>query len=460
MAESRAYRCRSILVLGLVLAPLAGGWAQSGSEDQRDAFGEAYSAYQAALDAGDSASLAAAAKRAYELGQAYFGPSNANTAALALNYGNALIRSGADAGAAVDVLREAERIYEALHGPSSLDLAEVNLALADAQPRYEDRHAAVTGALEIYRAAAPDDRAGYAQVLFSGAAALTAARPGSLEAEPLLEEALEILEEELGDKSPSLIPVLIELGNLGMNRSPPAAAFPDHYRRAARIARSSDALDDAAVADVELRIGLQLGRTEPTATIRYLGSARRAFERLLGAEHPKTALATIALAEAHFAVREMKPARDHAERALEIYANGQEDAANLFRTRRLLMAIHLHEGDEDLFDEQLTAAGALPARFTNSQDQVPILKYAPIYPELAARARAEGYVVVEFTVDETGRVRDPHVVESYSEKGQGEWFHEAALDAAKKFRYIPRYADGEPVSTPRVRNKLTFVMGE
>jgi len=75
-----------------------------------------------------------------------------------------------------------------------------------------------------------------------------------------------------------------------------------------------------------------------------------------------------------------------------------------------------------------------------------------------AEVGAGGYVIVRFTVDETGRVKDPVVVESYSDKGKGEWFHHAALEAVRKFRFIPRYVDGKPTSTPGVQQRLTFAI--
>src|SRR5690606_6142773 len=113
---------------------------------------------------------------------------------------------------------------------------------------------------------------------------------------------------------------------------------------------------------------------------------------------------------------------------------------------------------EDLFNDALMEVGRLSEGFSSPDNEVPVVKYAPVYPARAAAAKAGGYVIVEFTVDETGRVEVPIVVESYSDKGKGEWFHDAALEAVRKFRYIPRYVDGVPTSTPGVRNRITFVI--
>ena len=84
-------------------------------------------------------------------------------------------------------------------------------------------------------------------------------------------------------------------------------------------------------------------------------------------------------------------------------------------------------------------------------DYLPIVKVAPVYPTRAASRGLEGYVIVEFTVTETGSTRDIFVVESSSSL-----FERAAVDAAGKFKYKPRVIDGNPVAVAGVRNKITF----
>ena len=59
---------------------------------------------------------------------------------------------------------------------------------------------------------------------------------------------------------------------------------------------------------------------------------------------------------------------------------------------------------------------------------------------------------MEFTVDETGRVCDPKIVEETPEGV----FGPAALEAVSAFRYIPRVVDGQRVATSGIKNKITF----
>lgn len=88
-------------------------------------------------------------------------------------------------------------------------------------------------------------------------------------------------------------------------------------------------------------------------------------------------------------------------------------------------------------------------------EYLPIVKVAPIYPRRAQARGIEGYVIVEFTVSKNGSVTAPLVVEA---KPEG-IFDQAAIDAAKKFKYKPRVMDGEPVAVAGVQNKITFQLG-
>ena len=85
-------------------------------------------------------------------------------------------------------------------------------------------------------------------------------------------------------------------------------------------------------------------------------------------------------------------------------------------------------------------------------EYLPIVKVQPVYPRRALQRGIEGYVIVEFTVDRTGAVKDPMVIEA---EPQG-LFDRAAMDAALKFKYKPRVVNGEPTEVSGVQNRITF----
>jgi protein TonB len=85
-------------------------------------------------------------------------------------------------------------------------------------------------------------------------------------------------------------------------------------------------------------------------------------------------------------------------------------------------------------------------------EYLPIVKVAPMYPESAASRGIEGYVLLEFTVTETGATADPVIIESQP-KGI---FDDAAKKAVLKFKYKPRVENGRPVKVSGVRHVITF----
>lgn len=85
-------------------------------------------------------------------------------------------------------------------------------------------------------------------------------------------------------------------------------------------------------------------------------------------------------------------------------------------------------------------------------EYLPIVKVQPVYPRRALQRGIEGYVIVEFTVDKTGAVRNPVVIKAEPEG----LFDRAAMDAAKKFKYKPRVVNGEPTEVSGVQNRISF----
>lgn len=77
---------------------------------------------------------------------------------------------------------------------------------------------------------------------------------------------------------------------------------------------------------------------------------------------------------------------------------------------------------------------------------------APRYPRRARRRGIEGEVTVGFTVTSTGSVESVRVIEA-SPKG---YFEDAALEAARQFRFAPRRIAGEPIAVADVRNRFSF----
>lgn len=113
--------------------------------------------------------------------------------------------------------------------------------------------------------------------------------------------------------------------------------------------------------------------------------------------------------------------------------------------------IRFIEGKQELvtrLERQLSPAEqTVPATY----EYMPAYKQAPVYPAEAAERKAEGNVVVEYTVTATGRTRDPVVVSSTDNI-----FDQSALSSVAAYRYLPRVQNGVPVEVPGVRVKISF----
>lgn len=84
-------------------------------------------------------------------------------------------------------------------------------------------------------------------------------------------------------------------------------------------------------------------------------------------------------------------------------------------------------------------------------DFLPIVKVSPIYPRRAQSRGLEGQCLIEFTVTETGTVRDASAIECTSSL-----FESASVNAALKFKYKPRVEDGVAKEVKGVQHIITF----
>ena len=90
-----------------------------------------------------------------------------------------------------------------------------------------------------------------------------------------------------------------------------------------------------------------------------------------------------------------------------------------------------------------TAGAARPAAEAPADDELGRVRVVePVYPAQAMRDRVEGWVLLEFTITETGSVRDIVVVDSQPSGV----FDAAASEALAGWKYRPRITDGRPVA--------------
>lgn len=94
--------------------------------------------------------------------------------------------------------------------------------------------------------------------------------------------------------------------------------------------------------------------------------------------------------------------------------------------------------------------------FGIQQQAMPIYRVEPRYPAKAEKRQVEGYVLIRFTIDPTGKPVDIQV-----QKSQPKYmFDREAIYAIKKWKYQPKIVDGKSVSQQGQTVKLEFTLSK
>ncbi|HAS8420074.1 TPA: energy transducer TonB [Vibrio vulnificus] len=94
---------------------------------------------------------------------------------------------------------------------------------------------------------------------------------------------------------------------------------------------------------------------------------------------------------------------------------------------------------------------------TNTTKQLmPLSRVEAVYPAKAKKRRIEGYVILKFDIDETGRTKNIEVVEAQPAR----FFERNAMDAIKRWRYQPQIVDGQAQTIYGYTTKIEFKMAE
>lgn len=86
------------------------------------------------------------------------------------------------------------------------------------------------------------------------------------------------------------------------------------------------------------------------------------------------------------------------------------------------------------------------------RELIPMRFITPAYPDFAEQQGLEGYVIVTFTVTETGTVEDISIVESEPDGV----FDEEALNSAQRLRFEPRLIENQPVRVEDVSYRFNW----
>ena len=85
-------------------------------------------------------------------------------------------------------------------------------------------------------------------------------------------------------------------------------------------------------------------------------------------------------------------------------------------------------------------------------DALPIVRIEPQYPRKAAMRGLEGWVVLEFDINEKGGVSNVKVLDTSTRRV----FEKAAKNALRKWRFKPKVIDGKAVAQRKQKVNLEF----
>jgi len=85
-------------------------------------------------------------------------------------------------------------------------------------------------------------------------------------------------------------------------------------------------------------------------------------------------------------------------------------------------------------------------------DALVIVKVPPQYPRKAITKRIEGWVLLEFTVTQTGAVINPKVIDA----DPPGIFNESALRVIKKWKYKPKIENGKAIQQKGIQHVITY----
>ena len=308
---------------------------------------------------------------------------------------------------------------------------------AAAASRYGDALEHAEQARKLGESLYPDDLRKTATLVFNHGAVLgKLARHG--EAYPILKRARRLMRQAFGEDAPEMLNV-----ELALLDSAPPGRVQRVLKETLKLADLHRAGDARFIASIKVKGALRLWRKDAIA---LLGEAAELYRS--AGDSQGYALAQFWIGKKLLAGREYQRVPKPMNAAIEALPEGHHLA--------LMAHAHLVEAYERLEQSDNATAHCLAigrtTPWTGNDDHKPLFKRAPSYPRAALQRSQEGFVVLEFTVDEMGFVRNQQVVDS---KG-GAVFHEPALAAAEGFRYAPKFVDGKPVSVDGIRNRIIF----
>lgn len=280
-------------------------------------------------------------------------------------------------------------------------------------------------------------------------------RASVIKAYGILQQALPTYEKSFGKKSLQTLSFLVDLTKSQIDASASEQSKKPYWKRAIRLSKALNgdtSLEHAYVLmDISNVLLLGYGYSNKQAK-KHATKAYELFLEKLGPKHPMTSYMAFNLGKYQLAKKDYKKAVNHFEDALIGFSTESRNRYAM-STHGFLVEAYEKMGERDKATKHCLAIGAATPQ-TASADYYPLIKVPPEYPGRAARIGKEGYVILNFSVNQQGFVKNVEVVNW----GGSEMFIAPAIEAAENFRYAPQFFNGKPIEVADVKNRFVFIM--
>lgn len=268
-------------------------------------------------------------------------------------------------------------------------------------------------------------------------------------ANQILQEALSLHEQAYGPKGDELVPVLIDLAS-SLTRAKDLREKNRVLQRAMQITELAHGKQSAIWGQRAVEVGVKLqDKVNLKASHKLIEQGYETLLKALGPDSDHVDYAAFQLGKTELALGKNKAAIQYLESALQGSLKKQAPEPEFELAVRELLAkalILTGKGDE--------AASHIMTVVEHSSNRTrPNPKLLVEYPLRGpAKADKDGYVIVNFSVNEQGLVSDAKVVE----RDGPPQLAKAALRTIQEFRYIPAVAEGKPVAVSEQSHRFNY----
>ncbi|MCW8865890.1 MAG: TonB family protein [Colwellia sp.] len=258
------------------------------------------------------------------------------------------------------------------------------------------------------------------------------------QANSLLHKTLEIFENNYGESAAELAEIYILLGQTQYYKERDKAIR--YYVKAIGIAEKHEDSNPYFTAQTQLDAGIGLlgrGSRRSNAIL----TAQKFFSEHFPKNDKRVIEANFFAGKYYLARNKYNTAIKHWQANLPVF-NALEGATHPLElsTRAFLINALEKKGKSEEATKHCIAIGSMTP-WDDSQEQRPLFRSNPKYPIDYARRGKSGWVKIGFTISDFGTVKNAKVIKSEGGKG----FEKSALAALEKWRYAPKFEDGQPI---------------